>query len=123
MSIQGKKIATVNQAFQIASMIVNANIEAFKSPVGVGFIIIERAKNEAIIMSSRLSNTPHEHFNSKGQIDKRKVRRHKSKQGFKPHTARILRPNTKRISSEVMAALVDKINISIDGPYVLRDVV
>ena len=120
MSIQGKKIATVSQAYQIASMILNANIEAFKLPIGIGFMIMERAKNEAILMSSRLSNTPHEHFNNKGQIDKRKVRKHKRKYGFKPHTARILKPNNNRISSGAMTVLVDKINSTISGPYAVE---
>lgn len=120
MSIEGKKIAAGKQSVIIANMIIRANIAAFKSPVGIRFIMSERAKSEAFAMAYRLDKTPHQHFNSKGQVDKRKVRRYKRKMGFKPHTARILRLNTKRISDEGMTTLIDKINSSISGPYAVR---
>tara|TARA_R110002167_G_scaffold203502_1_gene407406 strand:- start:9462 stop:9851 length:390 start_codon:yes stop_codon:yes gene_type:complete len=123
MSIQGKKIATFNQACQIASMILDASIEAFKLPIGIGFMIVERAKNEAILMSSRLSSTPHEHFNNKGQIDKRKVRKHKRKSGFKPHTARILRRRNNGVSDELTIECITDIRGKLDKTDMSKDYV
>tara|TARA_R110000851_G_scaffold316119_1_gene479011 strand:+ start:225 stop:599 length:375 start_codon:yes stop_codon:yes gene_type:complete len=119
MSIQGKKIAAAKQAFKIARMVLNANITASKLPDSIRFIITDRARNDAFAMSHILDRTPHQHFNSKGQIDKRKVRRHKRKMGFKPHRTWTLKPHYKCSSEESMMILLGKLG-DIDGPYVAR---
>ena len=100
MSIKGKAVASKAMAHRIAGLIINANMQASKLYPIPGKIMLDLAVWECIRLSNALNRTPQEHFNSKGQIDKRKVRKHKRKSGFKLHTARILRPNNNRISSE-----------------------
>lgn len=106
MSIQGKAIAKEKMALRVAIAIVNAGLVATKM-VGIhGTLYMMNTKSVALSMSSRLDSTPHQHFNAKGKIDKRKVRKYERNRGVKVHTSRILRPMTKdRVDSEYMDML------------------
>ena len=100
MSIKGKAVASKAMAHRIAGLIIDANMQASKLYPISGKIVLHSTSWECIRLSNALNRTPQEHFNSKGQIDKRKVRRNNRKIGFKTHMARIIRRNTNRISSE-----------------------
>ena len=104
MSIKGKALASMAMARRVAELIVNANMQASKLCPIPGKIVLHSTSWECIRLSNALNRTPQEHFNNKGQIDKRKVRKHKRKSGLKTHTARILRPSNNRISSEAYVA-------------------
>lgn len=95
MSIQGKKIAQEKMAIRIANTMAKAASNLADMPAIVAVTQMAMVKAESIRLSNAISCTPHEHFNSKGKIDKRKVKRHRAKSGFKDHTSRILRVNPK----------------------------
>ena len=120
MSIKGKALASMAMAHRIAELIVNARVQSEKLHPVFGIPLTVQASIDCVMLSKSLNCTPHEHFNSKGQIDKRKVRKYKRKSGFKHHTARLPTPYSDRISSEAMIVLLDKTNNSIDRAYVVR---
>lgn len=93
MSIQGKKIAQVKMAFKIASMMVNAISENRSLPPIMIVVANEAVKREAISLTEAVSRTPHQHFNAKGEIDKRKVKRHNRKIGMYDRNAYIIKMN------------------------------
>ena len=120
MSIKGKALASMAMAHRIAGLIINAREQSEKLHPVFGIPLTVQASIDCVMLSRSLNCTPHEHFNSKGQIDKRKVRKYKRKSGFKHHTARLPTPYSDRISSGAMTVLVDKINSTISGPYAVE---
>ncbi len=79
MSIQGKKIAQINMAFEIARSIVDLHIKIRDTDGMTAYIMSETHKQACMAISSELNSTPHQYFNDQGKIDKRKVRRHDRK--------------------------------------------
>lgn len=82
MSSQGKKIAQVKMALRIAKLTTDAAIRSTKLHPLVAIVHQEHAKTEAIRLAEAVRRTPHQHFNAKGEIDKRKVKRHNRKIGM-----------------------------------------
>jgi len=115
MSIQGKKIAQEKMAIRIANTIIKAASNLVEMPAIVVVTQMAMVKAESIRLSNAVSCTPHEHFNSKGRVDKRKVKRHRAKSGFKDHTSRILRVNPKcgrPIDVEILRGLQESLSES-----------
>lgn len=91
MSIKGKKIATAKQAILIAKAIANTEIEAAKHHPLIAAFMRDQIVRSCQSMDNNLRSTPHQYFNSLGNTDKRKKRRHDRKVGVKVHTSRLIR--------------------------------
>lgn len=81
MSIQGKKIAQINMAFDISKSVVDLHIKTRDMHGMAAYLICEAHKQSSIARSSALNATPHQYFNDQGKIDKRKVKRYNRKTG------------------------------------------
>lgn len=93
MSIQGKKIACGKMAIKIVSMIVNAMAKNQSLPSIMSAVANAAVEAETIRISDAVASTPHQHFNAKGEIDKRKVKRHNRKIGIHGRNAYIIKIN------------------------------
>lgn len=104
MSKEGKKIAQINMAIEIAKITIDTYIRANKLHSLVAAVMIEQSKMLLLSRSGALNATPHEHFNSKGKIDKRKVRRYERKQAGSTYMVNESAP----LTIEHLKALKDK---------------
>nr|AKH46290.1 hypothetical protein [uncultured marine virus] len=93
MSIEGKKIAQINTAIEMANKTLSAASYCIGKHPLVFQAVMSAAKVECIGMIERVSRTPHQYFNKEGKIDKRKQRRHERKLGIKVQNSRIVRIN------------------------------
>jgi hypothetical protein len=85
MSKEGKKLAQMNMAIEIAKAIVDANIKASKLDGLSSSVLLAATESQCEMRSGMLSATPHEYFNRKGRIDKRKVVRYERKRDYKSY--------------------------------------
>ena len=92
-------------AIEIAKVIVDANIKASKLDGLLSSALLAATKSQCEMRSGVLNSTPHEHFNSKGNIDKRKVKRYNNK--HKPYSTIKIGESTP-LTMEHLKALKDK---------------
>ena len=92
MSIQGKAIAMANKAIELELIINKSKTAQINLPEWLRKAHVVGIAAQAVSVVKMMGRTPHQHFNSKGKIDKRKVRKYERNRGVKVHTSRILRP-------------------------------
>jgi hypothetical protein len=93
MSIEGKNIAQMNAAIEMAKKALRVSSYCIGKHPLVSAAVISTAKLEFTGMIERINRTPHQYFNKDGKIDKRKQRRHNRKLGIKVQNSRIIRIN------------------------------
>lgn len=81
MSIQGKKIAQINMAFELSKAAINTSIQASKLDGFTAAALMLSARAQCQMIMGDLNATPHQYFNDQGKIDKRKVKRYNRKTG------------------------------------------
>ena len=90
MSKQGKAIAIIQVCLESAESLLNVIAKTTHMTGIAGPALLASAKTCADFRISTVQQIPHQHFNAKGKIDKRKVRRHDRKQGINAHPIRTI---------------------------------
>lgn len=79
MSMQGKKIAQINMAFELSKAAINTSMQASKLDGFTAVALMLSTRAQCQMRMGALNTTPYQHFNKLGKIDKRKVSRYNRK--------------------------------------------